>query len=139
MVGSLGVIFPLLYFLLGGLFLDWLGANRWGWNKLPIYYDGEVKGNLICEYLGRSFKIDSNPRYRSSVKMIVYQNGLMIKSGLFFSVFHRNLYIEWNQIKLVSINDGRVPVAKLIVGETPIYIYGSIISYLLNNCFIKFE
>jgi hypothetical protein len=67
-----------------------------GWKKLPRDNDYVLKQGLVSVINFASLRMDIT-RYKSCLKLSIYENGLEIKPLPIILWFHKPLFLEWNQ------------------------------------------
>ncbi len=87
-------IFILLIFIAGWIvascLISFLGGWFWLAKKFPLHND---VGNVIKNFMWRSLNLNYLCGYGSCVNIKITDNGLLLKTSLLFSVFHRPIFL----------------------------------------------
>jgi hypothetical protein len=75
-----------------------------GWKKLSEDhpFDEDKAGKFVDRYNFCELRLNFIGHYRKSIAISIYDGGIRLRSLLFFSVFHKPIFIKWKDIKGVE-------------------------------------
>jgi hypothetical protein len=81
-----------------------------GWKKLAEEhpYDPAKTGQLIKKYSFCELRLNFIGHYRTSISIAIFENGIRLRSILFFSIFHRTIFIKWKDLKNVEQKKNKI-------------------------------